>query len=199
MTTQPDLAELRRRLDALPGFALRHLHGGPGVEPYIALADEGGMPLSESGFDAVLLFAETAALEVPRLLDRLAHGQQHAGHPAGGTWCGVTNDPGVADVRPRVPVCADCHIKAMRHRADLLDAADERDALAAFAQGLQVATDSLRAERDALAAKVKRVRALHAIAYCGDSTCEHCPCSTCPPRLGWPCPTIRALDEEPQP
>ena len=69
----PDVVELRRRLDALPGFALRHLHGGPGVEPYIALADEGGMPLSESGFDAVLLFAEIAALEVPRLLDRLAH------------------------------------------------------------------------------------------------------------------------------
>ena len=41
-----------------------------------------------------------------------------------------------------------------------LDAAAERDALAAFAQGLQVATDSLRAERDALAAKVERVRAL---------------------------------------
>ena len=40
---------------------------------------------------------------------------------------------------------------------EALDAA-ERDALAAFAQGLQVATDSLRAERDALAAKVERVR-----------------------------------------
>ena len=69
----PDVAELRRRLDALPGFSLRHLHGGPGGESYIALADEGGMPLSDSGFDAVLLFAEIAALEVPRLLDRLDH------------------------------------------------------------------------------------------------------------------------------
>lgn len=48
-------------------------------------------------------------------------------------------------------------------------------------------------ERDALATKVERIRALHAVADCGDSTCEHCPCSTCPPRLGWPCPTIRAL------
>lgn len=66
-----DRTELRRRLDALPGFALRHLHGGPGGESFIALSDEGGMPLSESGFDAVLLFAEIAALEVPRLLDQL--------------------------------------------------------------------------------------------------------------------------------
>lgn len=74
----PDVAELRRRLDALPGFTLKHLHGGPGGESYIGLGDEGGMPLSDSGFDAVLFFAEIAALEVPRLLDRLAHGQQHA-------------------------------------------------------------------------------------------------------------------------
>ena len=69
----PDYAELRRRLDALPGFTLKHLHGGPGGESYIALGDEGGMPLSDSGFDAVLLFAEIAALDVPRLLDHLAH------------------------------------------------------------------------------------------------------------------------------
>ena len=69
----PDVAELRRQLAALPGFSSKHLHGGPGGESYIALADEGGMPLSDSGFDAVLLFAEIAALEVPRLLDRLAH------------------------------------------------------------------------------------------------------------------------------
>ena len=68
----PDVAELRRRLDALPGFTLKYLGGGPGVKPYITLA-EGGMPLSDSGWDAVLLFAEVAALEVPRLLDRLAH------------------------------------------------------------------------------------------------------------------------------
>lgn len=72
-TEAPDVAELRRRLDALPGFTLKHLHGGPGGESYIGLGDEGGMPLSDSGFDAVLLFAEIAALEVPRLLDRLAH------------------------------------------------------------------------------------------------------------------------------
>ena len=26
----PDVAELRRRLDALPGFSSKHLHGGPG-------------------------------------------------------------------------------------------------------------------------------------------------------------------------
>ena len=69
----PGVAELRRRLDALPGFSSKHLHGGPGGESYIALADEDGMPLSDSGFDAVLLFAEIAALEVPRLLDHLVH------------------------------------------------------------------------------------------------------------------------------
>jgi len=69
----PDVAELRRRLAELPGFTLKHLHGGPGWESFIGLGDEGGMPLSDSGFDAVLLFAEIAALEVPRLLDRLAH------------------------------------------------------------------------------------------------------------------------------
>ena len=57
----------------------------------------------------------------------------------------------------------------------LLDAAEERDAL--------------RAERDALAAKVERVRALHRPEgrhnFCG--TCAYAP---------WPCATYRALDGE---
>lgn len=69
----PDVAELRRLAEACPGFILKYLGGGPGVKPYITLADESGMPLSDSGWDAVLLFAEIAAQEVPRLLDRLAH------------------------------------------------------------------------------------------------------------------------------
>ena len=145
----------------------------------------------------------------------LAHGQQHAGHPAGGTWCGVTNDPGVADVRPRVPVCAVCHMKAMRHRADLLDSAES--ALA----HMREARDNARAEVEGLTARVERVRALH---YAADNDVARTPaCETCHGKAGvhecgcwasedrqpvcghcnegdkgisvaWPCPTIRALD-----
>ena len=72
----------------------------------------------------------------------------------------------------------------------LLDAAAERDAL--------------RAERDALATAVERVRALHYrrphgaldfVAY-GQTDfpdlCDYC-------RTPWPCPTIRALDGEARP
>ena len=46
--------------------------------------------------------------------------QQHLCIPAGGTWCGEGDTPGeaVAALRPRVPVCAVCHIKAMHYRAD---------------------------------------------------------------------------------
>ena len=60
--------------------------------------------------------------------DNQRAGQQHLGHPAGGTWCGadVTDDPEVAAIRPRIPVCAACHIKAMHYRADLLDRAEVR-------------------------------------------------------------------------
>lgn len=46
--------------------------------------------------------------------------QQHLGHPEGGTWCGNGQRPSeaVAALRPRVPVCAACHIKAMHDRAE---------------------------------------------------------------------------------
>ena len=84
---------------------------------------------------------------VLNLLARLARGQQHVGHPAGGTWCGATNDPGVVDIRPRVPVCAACHMKAMHYRAD--DGRKQR--------GRAVRAEM---ERDALAAAVARVREL---------------------------------------
>ena len=65
---------------------------------------------------------------------------EHLGHPDGGTWCGATNDPGVADVRPRVPVCAACHIKAMHARTAIVEAAREwakadREVVAAIGQG----------------------------------------------------------------
>ena len=50
------------------------------------------------------------------------------------------------------------------------------------------------AERDALAAKVERVRALHFGEYVEDEDQNRCfECGD-----DWPCPTIRALDEEPQ-
>ena len=82
------------------------------------------------------------------------------------------------------------------------------------------------AERDALAAKVERVRALHRPAYndvarspmcedcggkagvhpCGcwaeddyEFVCAVCNQGTKNQSVPWPCPTVRALDEEPQP
>ena len=54
---------------------------------------------------------------------------------------------------------------------------------------------ALLAERDALAAKVERVRALHFGEYVEDEDQNRCfECGD-----DWPCPTLRALDEEPQP
>ena len=51
------------------------------------------------------------------------------------------------------------------------------------------------AERDALAAKVERARALHFGEYVEDEDRNRCfECGD-----DWPCPTVRALDEEPQP
>ena len=67
--TPETIAELRRRHAALTPFALRFLSCGPGGEPFIALACEDGTPLPEPAFDAVLLFAELAAAELPALLD----------------------------------------------------------------------------------------------------------------------------------
>ena len=70
----------------------------------------------------------------------------------------------------------------------LLDAAEERDA-------------ALRAERDALASKVERVRALHYrrphgvfdfVAHGQTEFPDLCDYD----RTAWPCPTIRALDGE---
>ena len=70
--TPETIAELRRRHAALTPFALRFLSNGPGGEPFIALACEDGTPLPEPAFDAVLLFAELAAAELPALLDAAA-------------------------------------------------------------------------------------------------------------------------------
>lgn len=71
--TPETLAELRRLHGALTPFALRFLSNGPGGEPFIALAcEDGSTPLPEPAFDAVLLFAELAAAELPTLLDAAA-------------------------------------------------------------------------------------------------------------------------------
>ena len=66
--TPETLAELRRRHAALTPFALSFLTGGPGGDPYIALAAEDGSQLTDAGFDAVLLFAEMASDSLPALL-----------------------------------------------------------------------------------------------------------------------------------
>ena len=53
---------------------------------------------------------------------------------------------------------------------------------------------------DAREAQVQRVRELHSVELhsvlsCGGTWCEHYPCRAC--GEGWPCTTIRSLDEEP--
>ena len=70
--TPETLAELRQRHAALTPFALSFLTGGPGGDPYIALAAEDGSQLTDAGFDAVLLFAEMASDSLPALLDAAA-------------------------------------------------------------------------------------------------------------------------------
>ena len=97
------LAELRRRHAALTPFALSFLTGGPGGEPYIALAAEDGSPISDSGFDSVLLFAEVAADTLPALLDAAEERDALAAtvervralpakHPAGGWYMASMRD-----------------------------------------------------------------------------------------------------------
>ena len=77
--TPETLAELRRRHAALTPFALSFLTGGPGGDPYIALAAEDGSQLTDAGFDAVLLFAEMASDSLPALLDAAAERDALAG------------------------------------------------------------------------------------------------------------------------
>ena len=82
---------------------------------------------------------------------------------------------------------AELIVAAMNALPALLDAAAERDALAADADKWQRAALTLQRDRDALAAKIERVRALPA---------KH-------PAGGWYMTSMRdvlaALDEEPQP
>ena len=70
--------------------------------------------------------------------------------------------------------------------------ADELALTEAAFDGIHAQLSAVVAERDALAAAVERVRALHRPEgrhnFCG--TCAYAP---------WPCATYRALDEEAQP
>ncbi len=71
---------------------------------------------------------------------------------------------------------------------------DERDSLSWQVEALRAERDARSSERDGLAAKVERVRALHRESNFPSQagTCNECD--------GWyPCETTRALDEEPQP
>ena len=57
--------------------------------------------------------------------------------------------------------------------------------------------DEARAERDAAHAAIERVRALHSVAYSGNSRSPNAFCATC--ITSWPCPTVAALDGAPEP
>jgi len=161
--TPETIAELRRRHAAATPFALRFLSNGPGGEPFIALAcEDGSTPLPEPAFDAVLLFAELAAAELPALLDAAADRDRLAR---------------LLD-EPRRSGCA-VEISGVR-----IAPCDERGQTADM-----LAAERRAAERDALAAKVERVRALHPR---DDDMCCNC-------GQPHPCDTRAALDEEPQP
>lgn len=42
------------------------------------------------------------------------------------TWCGEPHELMAAKIRPRLPVCAECHMKAMHHHADRATEAEAR-------------------------------------------------------------------------
>ena len=75
---------------------------------------------------------------------------------------------------------------------------DERDSLSWQVEALRAERDARSSERDALATKVERVRELHQreVIVVHEFGLEVW-CPTC--ELHYPCPTIRVLDEEPQP
>ena len=72
---------------------------------------------------------------------------------------------------------------------------DDADALRAELAHMTEARDNARAEVKRLTAMVEAVRALHFGEYVEDEDRDRCfECGD-----DWPCPTVRALDEEPQP
>ena len=191
--TPETIAELWRRHAALTPFALRFLSGGPGGEPFIALACEDGTPLPEPAFDAVLLFAELAAAELPALLDAAAE-----------------RDALAESVRAygRTIDRWGLLIIAATHSEDITTPDGDCDWEVIESRLAEV--PALLAERDALAAKVERVRALHASSGTAESQgydaegeygliapyCTGCEASD-EYATAWPCPTIRALDTTP--
>jgi len=128
----PEFADLRRRHAALTPFALRFLSNGPGGEPFIALACDDGTPLPEPAFDAVLLFAELAAAELPALLDAAAERDALAAKVER-----VTGD--AADMRARLS-------RAARALDDdkLAEVGEARARLHGKAQGVRLALDYFR-------------------------------------------------------
>ena len=95
----------------------------------------------------------------------------------------------------RTPHCYECSDSTWDHECPDPVPCRHRAAESALARVLPDLLDAAAAERDALAAKVERVRALHFGEYVEDEDQNRCfECGD-----DWPCPTIRALDEEPQP
>ena len=88
----------------------------------------------------------------------------------------------------------DLYAEVIDGALDAADLTDERDSLSWQVEALRAERDARSSERDGLAAKVERVRALHRESNFPSQagTCNECD--------GWyPCETTRALDEEPQP
>ena len=95
----------------------------------------------------------------------------------------------------RTPHCYECSDSTWDHECPDPVPCRHRAAESVLARVLPDLLDAAAAERDALAAKVERVRALHqreviAVHEFGPEAW----CPTC--ELHYPCPTIRALNEE---
>lgn len=163
----PEFAELRRLAEAAQRNCAPDDAGYPS---WYAPCEIGGVVHRT---DAVFIVAANPAT-VLALLDAAAILDEVRGQVARGALCpmcstGMTRQTvgmvcqlcGTDYARPEyASLRRDAEQTTKAALAEALAVRAERDALAAFAQGLQVATDSLRAERDALAAKVERVRAL---------------------------------------
>ena len=185
--TTPDLAELRRLLDCaseLPWEYYRpHYASG-----YHSITDSGGqlVAIEADEYDAELIAAATNAL--PALLDAAAFLDEVRAQVTRGALCPMCS---TGMTRQTVGmVCQLCGTDYGRPEYASLRRDSEQTTKAALAEALAV-----RAERDALAAKVERVRAL-ALNQSGPGRWAR--------DEGWAAfvpaaDLLRALDEEPQP
>lgn len=83
-------------------------------------------------------------------------------------------------------------------RATVPDAATEAfDKAVALSERRQTLLEEAEVERDAAVAALERVRALHPVAYSGNSRSRNAFCATC--TTSGPCPTVAALDGAPEP